>query len=163
MRDLIIAKTRMQMRDVFEVPCRGATFPIWPTRPANLALCPAATVTTFRGGYRLSQYSEVAITTFWVQRGVCGSIPASVQSKGKRGVALSSFGLPGLPLRGRPSGEPSSREGYQGSGRLRGGQGACWERRCRNDSNFVNREFVKDAVKANTEALLYAAVGFQMP
>ena len=112
---------------------------------------------------RLSQYSEVAITTFWVQRGVCGSIPASVQSKGKRGVALSSFGLPGLPLRGRPSGEPSSREGYQGSGRLRGGHGACWERRCRNDRNFVNRDFVKDAVKANTGAWLYAAVGFQMP
>ncbi len=96
---------------------------------------------------------------FWVQRGVCGSIPASVQSKGKRGVVLSSFGLPGLPLRGRPSGEPSSREGYQGSGRLHGGQGACWERRCRNDSNFVNREFVKDAVKANAETLLYAADG----
>ena len=33
----------------------------------------------------------------------------------------------------------------------------------RNDRNFVNRDFVKDAVKANTEALLYAAVGFQMP
>jgi len=98
---------------------------------------------------------------FWVQRGVCGSIPASVQSKGKRGVALSSFGLPGLPLRGRPSGEPSSSEGYQGGGRLRGGHGACWERR--NDRNSVNRDCVKDAVKANTEALLYAAVGFQMP
>ncbi len=150
----------MQIRDIFEVPCRGATFPIWPTRPANLALCPAAIVTTVRGGYRLSQYSEGAIATFWVQRGVCGSIPASVQSKGKRGVALSSFGLPGLPLRGRPSDEPYSSEGYQGSGRLRGGHGACWERR--NDRNFVNRDFVKDAVKANTEALLYAAVGFQM-
>ena len=142
---------------------QGCNIPNLANTTGQFGTVPCSDFTTFRGGYRVSQYSGVAITTFLGAAGRLRQLPASVQPKGKRGVALSSFGLPGLPLRGRPSGEPSSREGYQGSGRLRGGHGACWERRCRNDSNFVNREFVKHAVKANTEALLYAAVGFQMP
>ncbi len=93
-----IAKTRMQMLDVFEVPCRVATFPIWPTRSGPIWHCALQ---------RLSQPSEAAIgylnlprwlsQRFWVQRGVCGSIPASVQSKGKGVWLFPPLGSPAFP------------------------------------------------------------------
>ena len=118
---------------------------------ANLALCTAAIVTTFRGGYRLSQSSEVAITTFWVQRGVCGSIPASVQSKGKGVWLFPPLGSPAFPSGVGPLVSLLPAKAIRAVGVCLVDTGPAGS----------DRKFAIEAAQENAEALRYAADGFQ--
>ncbi len=135
---------------------------------------------------RLSQPSEAAIgylnlprwlsQRFWVQRGVCGSIPASVQSKGKGVRLFPPLGSPAFPSGVGPLVSLLPAEairavgvcvvdtGPAGSDRkfaIEAVQENAEALRYAADSFQNDRDFVKDAVRAKAEALHCAAERFQ--
>ncbi len=122
---------------------------------------------------RLSQPSEAAIGYLNIPRGLsqrfgcsgafAAAFPQASSPRGKGVWLFPPLGSPAFPSGVGPLMSLIPVKAIRAVGVCVVDTGPAGSDGFRNDRNFVNRDFVKDAVKANTGAWLYAAVGFQMP